>query len=116
MEEEIAVEIKVQQYKRVAVLAVTGRIDSATAGDLESTIQSIIDNGHKHLILDLAAVDFLSSSGLRVMVTTLKNLRKAGGELCVAQPSERVASSLSIAGLDTLFHSFESREAAIASF
>ena len=109
-------EISLLQYKRVAVITVTGRIDSATASELESTIQSVIDKGHKQLILDLAAVDFLSSSGLRVMVTTLKNLRKVGGELCVAQPSERVASSLSIAGLDTLFHSFESREAAIASF
>lgn len=109
-------EISLKQYKRVAVITVTGRIDSATASELESTIQSVIDKGHKQLILDLAAVDFLSSSGLRVMVTTLKNLRKVGGEVCIAQPSERVASSLSIAGLDTLFHSFESREAAVASF
>lgn len=108
-------EISVQQYKRVAVITVTGRIDSATASELEGTIQSLIDKGQRQLILDLAAVDFLSSSGLRVMVTALKNLRKTGGELSVAQPSERVASSLSIAGLDTLFHSFESREAAIAS-
>lgn len=108
-------EISVQQYKRVAVITVTGRIDSATASELEGTIQSLMDKGQRQLILDLAAVDFLSSSGLRVMVTALKNLRKTGGELSVAQPSERVASSLSIAGLDTLFHSFESREAAIAS-
>jgi anti-anti-sigma factor len=110
------VEISLQEYKRVAVFTVTGRIDSATAAELETSIQSAIDKGHKHLILDLSAVDFLSSSGLRVMVNTLKTLRKVGGELCVAQPSERVASSLSIAGLDALFHSFESREAAIASF
>ncbi len=109
-------EINLLQYKRVAVITVTGRIDSATAAELETTIRSVIDNGQKHLILDLGAVDFLSSSGLRVMVTTMKTLRKVGGEVCVAQPSERVVSSLSIAGLDTLFHSFESREAAIASF
>lgn len=108
-------EISLQEYKRVAVITVVGRIDSATAGELESTMRSVMDNGHKHLVLDLAAVDFLSSSGLRVMVTAMKNLRKGAGDLTIAQPSERVASSLSIAGLDTLFKTFESREAAIAS-
>jgi anti-anti-sigma factor len=110
------VEIKTQEYKRVAVLTVAGRIDSATAGELEATLNSLMERGKKHLILDFANVEFLSSSGLRVMVNALKALRKVSGELVLAQPSDRVHSSLSIAGVDVLFKTFPDREAAIASF
>jgi anti-sigma B factor antagonist len=108
-------EFQVQDYRRVAVVTVTGRIDSSSSADLEAALQALIDKGKRNLVLDMAKVEFLSSSGLRVVVNAFKACKEVG-ELCVAQPSERAASSLSIAGLDTLFTIYPSREAAIASF
>jgi anti-sigma B factor antagonist len=110
------VEITTQEYKRLVVVAVTGRIDSATSGDFETALRGLIVKGHHNLVLDLAGVEFLSSSGLRVLVTTLKSVRQSGGELCLAQPAEHARDAIAIAGLDTLFKTHESREAAIASF
>lgn len=108
-------EIQTQEYKRVAVVAVTGRVDSSTSADLEAALQSLIDRGKKNLVVDMAGVEFLSSSGLRVLVNAFKAC-KGSGDMCIAQPSERAASSLSIAGVDTLFSVHPTREAAIASF
>jgi anti-sigma B factor antagonist len=108
-------EIKTQEYKRVAVVAVTGRVDSSTSADLEAALHSLIDRGKKNLVVDMAGVEFLSSSGLRVLVNAFKAC-KGSGDMCIAQPSERAASSLSIAGVDTLFSVHPTREAAIASF
>jgi anti-anti-sigma factor len=108
-------EIQTQEYKRVAVVAVTGRVDSSTSADLEAALQSLIDRGKKNLVVDMAGVEFLSSSGLRVLVNAFKAC-KGSGDMCIAQPSERAASSLSIAGVDTLFSVYPTREAAIASF
>lgn len=108
-------DIQIQEYKRLAIVAVAGRVDSATSADLETALQTLMDKGKKNLVLDLAGVEFLSSSGLRVLVNAYKAC-KAAGELCVAQPSERAASSLSIAGVDTLFTIHPTREAAVASF
>ncbi len=108
-------EFQIQEYKRVAVVTITGRIDSSTSADLETCLQSLIDRGKRNLVLDMAGVEFLSSSGLRVIVNAYKAC-KGIGELCVAQPSERAASSLSIAGIDTLFTIHPSRETAIGSF
>jgi anti-sigma B factor antagonist len=110
------VEFTTQEYKRLVVVTVTGRIDSATSTDFETALQGLMEKGKYNMVLDLAGVDFLSSSGLRVMVSTLKTIRQAGGELCIAQPAEQASEAIAIAGLDALFKSFPTREAAIASF
>jgi anti-sigma B factor antagonist len=109
-------EIEIHEYKRVAVLAITGRIDSATSAEFEASLQDLMGKGKRHFILDMSQVEFLSSSGLRVLVTTLKSLRKSGGELCIAQPSQRARDAIDIAGLDVLFKFYDDRESAIASF
>lgn len=108
-------DVHTQEYKRVIVVTIAGRVDSATSADLESALQALLDKGKRNLILDMAGVEFLSSSGLRVIVNAYKAC-KGTGELCIAQPSERAASSLSIAGVDALFAIHPTREAAIASF
>lgn len=109
-------EITTKEYKRLAVMTVTGRIDSATSAEFETAIQTVIEGGKRNIVLDMADVDFLSSSGLRVLVTTRKDLNKSGGRITLAQLSERVQETLAIAGLDVLFESFPDRESAIASY
>jgi anti-sigma B factor antagonist len=110
------VEIKSQAYKRVVAVTVTGRVDSATAGDLEAALNALTSEGKSNFVLDLVGVDFLSSSGLRVLVTTLKAVRKTGGDVRLAQPSQRAQDAINLAGLDVLFKVFPDRESAIASY
>jgi len=93
------VDISTTEYKRVAVVAVSGRVDSATSGELEMALKALLEKGASNIVLDFSGVDFLSSSGLRVMVTTRKALKEAGGEVVIAQPSERVKETLELAGL-----------------
>ena len=109
-------ELNAHEYKRATILAVAGRVDSATSSELETALLAILEQGQKHIILDLAGTEFLSSSGLRVMVSTMKELRKVGGEMVLAAASNRASDSINIAGLDVLFRSFPTREEAIASF
>jgi anti-sigma B factor antagonist len=110
------VEIKSQAYKRVVAVTVTGRVDSATAGDLEAALNALTSEGKSNFVLDLGGVDFLSSSGLRVLVTTLKSVRKSGGDVRLAQPSQRAQDAINLAGLDVLFKVFPDRESAIGSY
>ena len=109
-------EIKSQAYKRVVAVTVTGRVDSATAGDLEAALNALTSEGKSNFVLDLGGVDFLSSSGLRVLVTTLKSVRKSGGDVRLAQPSQRAQDAIDLAGLDVLFKVFPDRESAIGSY
>ena len=109
-------EITVNEYKRVAVITVTGRIDSATSAEFESTINDVIEKGKHNLVLDLSDIEFLSSAGLRILVTTRKALQAAGGDVVLAEPSDRVVETLDTAGLNVLFERYDTREAAIAAF
>jgi anti-sigma B factor antagonist len=110
------VDIQTQVYQRVTAISVKGRVDSSTAGDLEAALKRLLEEGTSNLILDLSGVEFLSSSGLRVLVTTLKAVRKSGGDLRLAQLSQRAADAIDLAGLDVLFKTYGDREAAVASF
>lgn len=109
-------EITTKVYRRVAVLTIAGRIDTATSPQFEEAVNEIIDKGSHNLVMDFADVEFLSSSGLRILVTTRKRLREMGGDIVLANPSQRAMDSLEIAGLNELFKSFSDREDAIASF
>jgi anti-sigma B factor antagonist len=110
------VEITTKEYRRVAVVSVSGRIDTSTSTQFEETINDLIDKGHFNLVMDFDEVDFLSSSGLRILVTTRKRLREMGGDIVLANPSQRAADSVEIAGLDKLFTTYPNREEAIGSF
>ncbi len=109
-------DINIQDYKRVGVVTVSGRIDGATAPEFETHLKDLIQTGQNNMIIDMNKVDFMSSSCLRVMLTTRKALMKAGGRLVIADPSSRVTDTLDIAGIDVLFEVFTDRESAIASF
>jgi anti-anti-sigma factor len=108
--------IDIKDYKRVSVVTVTGRIDGATSGDFESELNTLAEAGRVNIVLDLGAVEFISSAGLRVLVTTRKAVKGAGGEVVLAQPSAQVIETLEIAGLDVLFEKYPNREAAVAAF
>jgi anti-sigma B factor antagonist len=109
-------EITTQDFKRVAVMSVTGRVDSATAPELESQLRALVDGGKTHIVLDLKNVEYMSSAGLRAMVSTLKSVKRVNGDLRLANPSARVEEVLHLAGLTSIFTMFPTQEAAVGSF
>jgi anti-sigma B factor antagonist len=109
-------EISTKEYRRAAIVTVSGRIDTSTSNHFEETINDLIENNQYNMVMDFSDVDFLSSSGLRILVTTRKKLREMGGDIVLANPSQRATDSIEIAGLDKLFTSYPNREEAIGSF
>ena len=108
--------ITVQDYKRVSVMAVSGRVDSATAPDLENALKKLVETEKTQIVLDLKSVEYMSSAGLRAMVSTLKAVKRLNGDLRLASPSPRVEEVLRLAGLTSIFSIFASRDEAVASF
>ena len=106
-------EITTRDYKRVSVIRVTGRIDSTTAPQFEEKLNDHIKNGHIHLVLEMDGADYLSSAGVRTLIATQKTLKGKGGEVTLAQPSQRVKEVLELAGLGQLFHIYDKTEAAV---
>lgn len=108
-------DITTRDYKRAHVIRVTGRVDANTAPQFDDELKEHIAAGHKHLVLEMDGTDFLSSAGARALISAQKALKAKGGQLTLAQPSERVTEVLHLAGLEPLFPVYKDTEAAIGA-
>lgn len=107
--------INVSERDHVTLVEANGRIDSMNAHQLGEALTHEIDSGRVHIVLDLANVDYMSSAGLREIVSALKKVRGTG-DLRLSQPSPRVQEVLEMAGLDTIFQIFPSKTEALGSY
>lgn len=96
------------------VLEVGGEIDVYTASALREKLVALVEGGSKAIIVDLAHVEFLDSTGLGVLVGGLKRMRGIGGEFLLVCDQERLLKIFRITGLDRVFTMHESVEAASA--
>jgi len=112
----MVMEINVSEMKRVQLFEVIGRVDSTNAGELGAALDKTVDEGRSNLVLDLSNVEYMSSAGLREMVRVLKRVKRGGGDLRLANPSDRVKEVLELAGLDTIFEIYPTQVEAVGSF
>ena len=110
------VEITVENFKRVDMVTVSGRIDGSNAGELEAAFKGLTDDGRYQLVTELSGVDYMSSAGLRALVATMRECKKHRGDLRIANPSERIQEVLSLAGLDSIFQVYDDTAAAVGSY
>lgn len=108
--------ITVREMKRADLLEVEGRVDSSTVSELDEALNERIDQGTVNLVVDLSKVDYMSSAGLRALVSALKRVKNDGGDLRLCAPSERVREVLELAGLDSIFEIYEDQVTAVGSF
>ena len=109
-------EVGTTEYKRCSVVTVSGRVDSNTAPEFEETLKKVIEEGQRNVVLELGGVEFMSSAGLRGMVSSLKACKGSGGDLVLASPSARVSEVLQLAGLTPLFNVYDDITSAVGSF
>lgn len=85
------------------LIEVIGRIDSDNANALRDIASEAMRRQRTHLILDLHAVDYINSAGLRTLVQFYKLLKRRGGTLSIVNPSDNVIRLLNLVGLDSIF-------------
>jgi anti-anti-sigma factor len=101
---------------RVDVVTVSGRVDSATAPELEKKIRELFDKRRHQIVVDLAGVEYMSSAGLRTLVSSLKTAKSHGGNLVIAQPSARAHEVIELAGLNTVLAIYDNVVDAVRVF
>jgi anti-sigma B factor antagonist len=110
-------EITTKQLKRVDVVAVSGRVDSATAPDLDKVLRSIVDEGRFRICMDLEGLEYMSSGGIKVLISILKTCRRWNrGDLRLAGMSPRIVEVFDLAGLTPLFKIYPDAVEAVGSF
>ncbi len=106
-------EITERKEANVPIIVMKGRLDAASSGDLSERLSAAIEAGAHAMIIDFAELDYISSSGLRVMLMALKKLGATGGRLVLCSLKDHVREVFDIAGFAPLFPMFASAQEAI---
>jgi anti-sigma B factor antagonist len=111
------IKLEERQIGRVTVLDIVGRLTmSQPAQRLKDKINSLISQERTQIVLNLAGVPYIDSSGLGQLVASYGSVLKAGGALKLLHVGARNQELLSITRLLTLFESFDSEAEAVQSF
>jgi anti-anti-sigma factor len=108
--------IAIDQRPGVTVVSVTGSLDALTAEPLLAAIHEQMLAGHTHIVASLHALEYTSSAGLRVLLSTLKDARQRGGDLRLAAVQDRVRRVLDLSGFTSILKCYPDVDAAVASF
>lgn len=105
-----------EQYNAV-VITLKGNIMGGPDGaKLHDTLHELREQGKKNVVVDLAKVKFMNSSGLGMLISGMTTMRNAGGDLRLANVADRIQSLLVITKLITVFKHYESVSAATESY
>ena len=108
--------ISQQQIEDVDVLVLKGRLDAASAKELKGRVNSLAQENRVKLIIDMAGVDFIDSSGLGSLVSSLRKVNEKQGDIKVVALQKQVRSVFELTRLHCIFGIFDDVEAAVRSF
>ena len=95
-------EIEVETTDQRTLVTLSGELDASTASSLYDTLSELEVNDTHTVVLDLAKVTFMDSTGLAVIVTEHKRLRHTDGSLTIFAPPSSVRRLFDITGLTTV--------------
>ncbi|MEC7840308.1 MAG: STAS domain-containing protein [Chlamydiota bacterium] len=97
---EGVVDIQEEQKDEVTVLRLKGRLDAISSPDAEKRVFEYINDGQHHILLDFQGVDYLSSAGMRMLLSTTKKLKTISGKLVICSVNVNVMDVLKMSGFD----------------
>lgn len=96
------------------VVLVSGRMDAITATEFDAECQSWIDAGDTKVVIDLSGLEYISSAGLRSILSAAKKIKGAQGELLFCGLSGMVEEVFSVSGFSAMFKLYATPEDALA--
>lgn len=106
-----------REVKDVMVLSPKGKImGGPDATQMHDQLHEFINQGKKKVVIDLAKVDWMNSTGLGILISGLTTMRNSNGELKLANVTEKIQSLLTITKLITVFDCYDSVQEAAESF
>jgi len=101
----------------IAILALSGQlVGGASGASLQDEVGALLSEGKRDILLSMANLSWISSSGLGELVASVTSVRRAGGKLKVAEMTKRVELIIAISKLAAMLDLYPTEAAAIASF
>ncbi len=106
-------EIIVTEKPSATVFSICGRMDALSAPDAEARIRQWLEQNRTKLIMDLENLDYISSAGLRILLSAAKQMKARGGMLLLARLQSGVRQVFDISGFAVIIPIYETLEAAL---
>ena len=105
-----------ERYEAVVIELKGNVMGGDDTKDFNELLHKLIDEGKKHVVVDLSDVKFMNSSGIGMLISGLTTMKKAEGTMKLAGATDKIESLLVITKLITIFESFDDVDKAIGSF
>jgi anti-sigma B factor antagonist len=109
-------EIMERKVGGVSVVALGGRLDAYVSNDVEQKLNELVDADEVRLVVSLEGLDYISSSGLRVLLASLKKVRKREGDIKLACMRPQIKEVFDVAGFSQLFSIYDLEDVAVRAF
>jgi anti-sigma B factor antagonist len=110
-------DINVRKRSQVQLVQLRGPLKMGEPVDgLRQTLEELLSSGDASIVINLAEVPMIDSSGIGLLVRFLASTKHAGGNLKLVQPSKFTVQSLRLVGIINLFEIFDDDETAVRSF
>lgn len=100
----------------VTVVDLEGKMNTGTSPDADAYLCGLISGGSNKLLLNMGEVDYVSSTGLRVILATGKKVHTTGGRLALCNLNPSVGEVFRVSGFNSIFPVFDSEQDGLDSF
>ena len=109
-------DIREETINGIPVLRLMGRLDADSARDVREKVVSLSQQNRVNLVIDMGGVDFIDSSGLGSLVSSLRTVNKLGGDIRISALQDQVRSVFELTRLHRIFGIYDDGKAAAMSF
>ncbi len=108
-------EITQEKTNDVVVISLKGRLNVTTTAELEQVFAKLIEEKQSKVLVECRELEYISSAGLRVLLTAAKQFKKISGEIALAGLSQNVKQVFEISGFTSIFPIYTTRDEAVKS-
>ena len=93
----------IQETDKQLIAVLSGEMDTAAAVEVETALQPLFDSKGKDIVLDCTELEYIASSGLRILLNLLKKVKAGGGRVIMKNVNEVIRDVLELTGFISLF-------------
>ncbi|MCX6276493.1 MAG: STAS domain-containing protein [Bacteroidetes bacterium] len=105
-----------EKTDKCVVVGISGRLDTTNYSVLEKRLMDLIDNRHDRIMVECSRMDYVSSSGLRILLMALKKISLAKGKFVLCGLQENIREIFEISGFTSIFEIYHDKEEAYKVF
>ena len=106
-------EINTKKERNTLIISLKGRMDAVTSPEFEKSLKELIEAGENNILINLSGLEYISSAGLRSILTIAKLLKAKEGKILFSGLQGPVKDVFNISGFGSIFKIYDSEAAAL---